>query len=313
MNTDGQEKERLLRNWRAEHDSAELYAALARFERDPRQRGVYLELASSERRHAAFWEQQLRGAGHVLPVLRRSLRTAFLIFLARRFGSAFVVPSIVTREMKDRDDYAAQEDAQAAGLALDEHAHADILRGGSDVALGTNLRAALLGVNDGLASNFCLLMGVAGGGVSPAATLLTGTVGLLGGACSMALGEWLSVTNARELALSQLDPALDARQREQHPSVASVGSAASAATFSFVLFACGALVPLLPFCLLPLPWRVAGSIALSVTALFVVGLSSSLFNARPAVFSGLRQTVIGAVAAAVTYAAGRLVGVLAGL
>jgi vacuolar iron transporter family protein len=313
MNTDAAEKERLLRNWRAEHDSAELYAALARFERDPQQRAVYLELASGERRHAAFWEEQLRGAGHVLPALRRSPRTAFLIFLARRFGSAFVVPSIVTREMKDRDDYAAQEDAQAAGLALDEHAHADILRGRSNIAVGTNLRAALLGVNDGLASNFCLLMGVTGGGVSPAATLLTGAVGLLGGACSMALGEWLSVTNARELALSQLDPALDVRQREQHPSVASAGSAGSAAAFSFALFALGALVPLLPFCILPVPWRIAGSSALSVVALFLVGLSSSLFNARPAVFSGLRQTAIGAAAAAVTYTAGRVVGLLAGL
>ena len=63
MNTDAAEKERLLRNWRAEHDSAELDAALARFERDPQQRGVYLELASGERRHAAFWEEQLRAPG----------------------------------------------------------------------------------------------------------------------------------------------------------------------------------------------------------------------------------------------------------
>jgi len=129
----------------------------------------------------------------------------------------------------------------------------------------------------------------------------------------MALGEWLSVTNARELAVSQLDRALDVRQREQHPSVASAGNAASAAAFSFGLFALGALVPLLPFCVAPLPWRVGSSVALSVAALFLVGLASSLFNARFAVFSGLRQTAIGAAAAAITYLAGRVVGTLAGL
>ena len=50
---------RLLRNWRDELDSAALYAALARIERDPEQRAIYEELASAERRHAAFWEERL--------------------------------------------------------------------------------------------------------------------------------------------------------------------------------------------------------------------------------------------------------------
>ena len=145
MNTGAAEKARLLRNWRAEHDSAELYATLAQLERDARQRGVYLDLAGAERRHAAFWEQQLLSAGHTLPAFRRSPHTVILIWLARHFGAAFVVPSVVTREMRDRDEYATQQDAQAAGLARDEHGHADILRGRNGVAIGNNLRAALLG------------------------------------------------------------------------------------------------------------------------------------------------------------------------
>ena len=65
---------------------------------------------------------------------------------------------------------------------------------------GNDLRAAVLGANDGLVSNFCLLMGVAGAGTGNKTILLTGFAGLIAGACSMALGEWLSVTNARELA-----------------------------------------------------------------------------------------------------------------
>ncbi len=77
-------------------------------------------------------------------------------------------------------------------------------------ASGNSLRAAVLGANDGLVSNFCLLMGVAGAGSTPRAIILTGFAGLIAGACSMALGEWLSVSNARELAATQIE-----REREE--------------------------------------------------------------------------------------------------
>jgi VIT1/CCC1 family predicted Fe2+/Mn2+ transporter len=69
---------------------------------------------------------------------------------------------------------------------------------------GNALRAAVLGANDGLVSNLSLVMGLAGAEVSGQGLLLTGLAGLLAGACSMALGEWLSVQSARELATRQL-------------------------------------------------------------------------------------------------------------
>src|ERR1700681_1899044 len=53
-------------------------------------------------------------------------------------------------------------------------------------ASGNNLRAAVLGANDGLVSNFCLIMGVAGAGAPNHMVLLTGLSGLVAGACSMA-------------------------------------------------------------------------------------------------------------------------------
>ena len=313
MDIDAHELARLQRNWRAEHDSAALYTALARLDRDPQQSRMYQELATAEQRHAAFWEERLRAAGQPVPRFHPSLRTRILIQLARRLGSGFVVPSVIAREMRDRDEYAGQDDALTAGLAADEHGHAAVLRPRSDGGLGNNLRAAVLGANDGLASNFCLIMGVAGAGASLPIILLTGIAGLVGGACSMALGEWLSVTNARELALSQVDREMGARTADAtHASVASAGDAASAAMFSFALFAVGALVPLLPLCVLPAAGRIAGSIALSVIALFLIGLATSLFNARSALYSGLRQVVIGVAAAAVTWLAGRIFGALSG-
>lgn len=69
---------------------------------------------------------------------------------------------------------------------------------------GNALRAAVLGVNDGLVSNFCLVMGLQGAGAAQNAILLAGLAGLIAGACSMALGEWLSVTNSREMNTRRL-------------------------------------------------------------------------------------------------------------
>jgi len=308
------EHARLLSNWRAEQDSAVLYDALADLETDAGQRKVCRDLAAAERTHALFWQQRLLALGHHIPQFRPRWRTRLLIQFARWFGIGFVVPSITVREMRDRDDYERQDDAQAAGLAREEQGHAAIMRTRTGAGFGNNLRAAVLGANDGLASNFCLMMGVAGGGARTSTILLTGVAGLIGGACSMALGEWLSVTNAHELAESQLDakaPKLGL-QPAQQPHGAPFGDASSAAALSFFLFALGAMVPLLPFCVLPAHFAILGSITLALAALFAIGLATTLFNGRSAVFSGLRQIAIGACAAAVTYLAGRAFGALSG-
>ena len=74
----------------------------------------------------------------------------------------------------------------------------------------------MLGANDGLVSNFCLIMGIAGAGAANQTVLLTGLAGLVAGACSMALGEWLSVANARELAQTQIGR--EAEELEQTPA-----------------------------------------------------------------------------------------------
>jgi VIT1/CCC1 family predicted Fe2+/Mn2+ transporter len=80
---------------------------------------------------------------------------------------------------------------------------------------GNALRAAVLGANDGLVSNFCLIMGVAGAGGDRSAILIAGIAGLVAGALSMALGEWLSVQSARELYAHQLH--LEEAELEERP------------------------------------------------------------------------------------------------
>ena len=140
--------------------------------------------------------------------------------LAQRFGPRFVLPAIAAAEFADRDKYSGQADASA--LSSEERGHAAVIQAaatspggviGADIAKaepwhrrgsGNDLCAAVLGANDGLVSNLCLVMGVAGAGQGSHVILLTGLAGLIAGAVSMALGEWLSVTNSREFARSQI-------------------------------------------------------------------------------------------------------------
>jgi VIT1/CCC1 family predicted Fe2+/Mn2+ transporter len=225
--------ERYRANLRDEENGAALYRALAAAERDPQRRELFEELAQAEAKHAQIWRDKLAAAGAAADAWKPDLRTRLLGALARRFGPAFVLPTVAAAEYADRDKYAGQRDAQA--ISAEERGHAAVVQTlareatgatitGADIgraepwhrtASGNNLRAAVLGANDGLVSNFCLLMGVAGAGVEARALLLTGAAGLVAGACSMALGEWLSVANARELAHTQL--AREAEEIEQTP------------------------------------------------------------------------------------------------
>ena len=221
-------------NLRDELDGASLYTRIAEAEADPVRRDLFLQLAQAEARHAALWRERLEKAGVALEPYVPSFRTRLLGRLARRFGPRFVMPTIAAAEFSDRNKYASQSDAQM--ISAEERGHAAVVQeiarsgtpggaSGADIARaepwhrsasgGNNLRAAVLGANDGLVSNFCLIMGVAGAGATGRIILLTGLAGLVAGACSMALGEWLSVTNARELASSQI--AKEAEEIEQTP------------------------------------------------------------------------------------------------
>ena len=88
-----------------------------------------------------------------------------------------------------------------------------------------------------------------------------------------------------------------------------LGSPWGAAIFSFMAFAVGAFVPLLPFILLSGSTALLVSIALTAVTLFGVGAAVSLLTGKSAIYTGLRQLAIGAAAAAITYAVGSLIGV----
>lgn len=209
-------------NLQGEIDGAALYRALADAEAQPQLAEVYRRLAGVEERHAAAWEERLRAAGGGVPPRRAGWRTRALAWLARRFGPQVVLPTVASLERVDSSHYDRQPEAHPGGLPGQERSHARLLQtiigpgrgleGSSLVRLegrhrsvgGNALRAAVLGANDGLVSNLSLVMGVAGAELSGKGILVTGIAGLLAGAGSMALGEWLSVQSSRELYESEI-------------------------------------------------------------------------------------------------------------
>jgi VIT1/CCC1 family predicted Fe2+/Mn2+ transporter len=210
-----------------ELNSAALYRALAANEKSEELAEVYRRLADTEQEHADTWAKRIADAGGKVPSFHPSWRTRTLAMLARRFGVDTVLPTLAGIERSATSGYEEQPDA--ADMAPVERSHARLLtqidesvrvgRGGAAVARiegrhrtagGNALRAAVLGASDGLVSNFNLVMGVAGAAMSAKSILLTGMAGLLAGAISMALGEWISVQSSRELYEEQM-----AREREE--------------------------------------------------------------------------------------------------
>jgi len=192
---------RYLKNLRVERDNEALYTRLAAVASDPRLAHAYRRIAEGERGNAAFWESRLRDVGVEIPALHPRTRVRVLGALAKWFGTGFVMPTVVRLEHADHletpVDRAGHRDhfVPADGRAR-AHRHR--------AAGGNTLRASVLGANDGLVSNVSLVMGMAGAATGNHAVLLAGLAGLVAGACSMALGEWLSVNSSREFYQAQI-------------------------------------------------------------------------------------------------------------
>jgi VIT1/CCC1 family predicted Fe2+/Mn2+ transporter len=208
-----------IRRWRKyladERAEASVYRDLAS-RREGEERDILLALAAAEGRHEAHWIELL--GGDIGRPRRGDLRTRILGFLARRFGSVFVLA--LAQRAESRSPYATDRHATDA-MAADERIHEEVVRGlaarGRSRLSGT-FRAAVFGANDGLVSNLALVIGVGAAGVPTATILLTGIAGLLAGALSMGAGEYVSVRSQREL-LDASTPSSDTHTALQHLDV----------------------------------------------------------------------------------------------
>ena len=362
-------------NWDDEMNTTLLYCSLAEMEKDARLAEVYKRLAAVEKHHADKWADVLKEEGIVLPEFSPSWQTKTLIWLSRRIGPEVALTNLQRKEVEGTRSYTKQG-GDARNMAAEENSHAKIIsqitggirggiQGGALAMLegrhrstgGNALRAAVLGANDGLVSNLSLVMGVAGANLSGHSILITGFAGLLAGACSMALGEWLSVQSSRELYENQIriekeeiltspeeeaeelaliyeargldknqaqilstqimsspKSAIDTLAREElgiNPEELG-GSAWEAAITSFILFAGGAIIPVIPFLLFSGFTAVVASIGLSTIGLFLIGSMITLFTGKGVFQSGFRMVAFGLLAAAITFGIGKLIGVSVG-
>ena len=167
-------------------------------------------------RHARMWAEMLGIESTDLAPQHSGARVRLLSLAARVFGTRRVAQHLVGRKRAEADAYSADRETQhLAAEAREQGLTLRRLASRSDepdapttmsAALASgNLRAAVLGVNDGLVSNFSLVMGVAGGISDPDIVLLAGVAGLLAGAFSMAAGEYVSVRSQREVYENQID------------------------------------------------------------------------------------------------------------
>ncbi|MET4781210.1 VIT1/CCC1 transporter family protein [Glaciihabitans sp. UYNi722] len=310
-----------LRRWRHyladERAEAAVYRDLAS-RREGEEKEILLALADAEGRHEQHWKDLL--GDQIGKPRNGDIRTRLLGFLARRFGSVFVLA--LAQRAEARSPYEADSDATPA-MAADERIHEEVVRGlatrGRNRLSGT-FRAAVFGANDGLVSNLALVIGISASGVATHVVLLTGVAGLLAGALSMGAGEYVSVRSQRELleasassgqsqkVLPDLDVdanelplvyrarGMSETEADAHASEVlrdnsleiteevdeheTIGTGFDAAISSFCFFASGAIIPIIPYF-----FGLGGFVAILVAA-GLVGLALLGTGAIVGVLSG---------------------------
>lgn len=359
-----------LQNIQVEVDASFLYKILAENETDSNIARIFEEMSDIEYGHAIAFMNKNGLAHSLLP--HPSFRAKMLKWLGQLLGYDFILGILMDTEKNLSASILTARKNTKTDLSISDTAHVSILRNilnndrnisGSSLARfekrhrtvgGNALRAAVLGGNDGLISNYCLIMGVAGATNGQKEVLLTGLAGLLAGALSMALGEWISVKSSQELSENQMQ--LELEELETNPAgeereIALIymakgieeslarkmaseiiqdkskalellvkeelninpedtkGSAMEAAVTSFLLFAIGAIIPVIPFFFLDGYSSVVTSSIFSAIGLFIIGSAITLFTGRSIWYSGFRQVLFGLLAAAITFGIGKWIGV----
>ena len=357
-------------NIQTEVDASYLYQLLAENEEDENVANIFHQMSEIEYSHAIAFAKKNNLEVTQLPP--PSNRAKVLKFIGKIAGYDYVLGILLDTEKSISTSIINARKKSKTTSSISDTAHVTILKNilnnnknisGSNLARfekrhrsvgGNALRAAVLGGNDGLVSNFSLVMGIAGATSGRTEVLLTGIAGLLAGALSMALGEWISVKSSQELSENQMQLEMDELETNPEgeekelaliyiskgiPEVQATrmakeimlnkdqaheilvkeelginaeelkGSAMEAALASFLLFAAGAIIPVIPYLFIGGIKAILFSTLLSAVGLFVIGSAITLFTGKSIWFSGLRQVIFGLIAAGITFGIGKLIGV----
>ena len=214
-----------LKNIQTEVDASFLYKLLAENESDEHVAAVFQQMSEIEMSHAIAFAAKHALAETDLP--KPSGRAKTLRLIGKLIGYDYVLGVLLDTEKSISNAVVSARSKSKTPASISDTAHVTILKNilnnnknvsGTNLARfekrhrsvgGNALRAAVLGGNDGLVSNFSLVMGIAGATSGQTEVLLTGLAGLLAGALSMALGEWISVKSSQELFENQMQLEMD--------------------------------------------------------------------------------------------------------
>jgi vacuolar iron transporter family protein len=188
-------------SWGHEMQSVFLYLVVAESEQSAERRALFTKLAGEAEAQAAIWKQEIQKTGERAPDdFRPPVRARVVAALVRRLGPRRMKSVLAAMKVRGMSIYSASPNP--AGHPM-PHSVDEIGRRHRGSLAGGNLRAAVFGVSDGLVSNACLILGVAGAagreGGGGHTVLVSGVAGLLAGAFSMAAGEYISVRSQREM------------------------------------------------------------------------------------------------------------------
>ena len=200
-----------LQRWRSEKTAAYLSDAVAAVEPDPTRAKLFRDMAASAEAQAAILAKDLK----TVPTFTPSLRSRITVFLLGIFGPRAMRHVLSASKVRGVSVYRGKAtssgEESAEGHPWPTSAE-EVGRRHKNYGSGT-LRAGVFGVNDGLVSNTCLVMGVAGAGTSASVILLTGVAGLLAGAFSMGAGEFISMLSQKEMFEHQIGQEKDELER----------------------------------------------------------------------------------------------------
>ncbi|KAL1295469.1 hypothetical protein HN51_056344 [Arachis hypogaea] len=168
------------------------------------------------------------------------------------------------------------------------------------------LRAAVLGANDGLVSTAALMMGVGAVREDMKAMVLSGFAGLVAGACSMAIGEFVSVYSQLDIEIAQMKRRQQQEDEKEKKGLPNPLQAAAASAFAFSV---GAMVPLLAASFVRDYKLRLGLILGSVSfALILFGCLAATLGKAPPFRSCVRVFLGGWLAMAITFGLTKLIG-----
>ncbi|HXC51718.1 MAG TPA: VIT1/CCC1 transporter family protein [Candidatus Limnocylindrales bacterium] len=202
--------ETALERWREEKASSWVYRIVADAEPDLNHATLFRALAKASDDQAEIIARDIP-ASDGPPSFRPTPRLKLVAILVRLLGPKRCRPLLAAVKVRGLSVYDRH-------LLINGHVmpkNVSEVGGRHQSLAGGNLRAAVFGVNDGLVSNACLILGVSGAAPDSSAVVLAGTAGLLAGAFSMAAGEYVSVRSQRELFEYQIGQERD--ELEMYP------------------------------------------------------------------------------------------------